>query len=93
MPIKYPQHVPYLREYANSSDKVIEKWREYKSAVPTYGAILLDEDLSHVLLVQSFYTKASWSFPKGKVNEDEKPWECAIREVREYLKYLFSKKC
>lgn len=49
--------------------------------MPTYGAIILNEDLSHVLLVQSFLTKASWGFPKGKVNEEEEPWLCACREV------------
>ncbi|KAK6035612.1 hypothetical protein COOONC_26883, partial [Cooperia oncophora] len=47
---------------------VIDEWRWYKSTVPTYGAILLDETLNHVLLVQGFYaSKNSWGFPKGKV--------------------------
>lgn len=75
------QHVPTLREHVNSLDSVLDNWREYKQTVPTYGAILLDQDLSHVLLVQSYWTKASWGFPKGKVNEDEEPWICAAREV------------
>lgn len=64
-------------------DAVLDNWREYKQTVPTYGAILLDTDLTHVLLVQSYWTKASWGFPKGKVNEDEEPWKCAVREVLE----------
>lgn len=50
-------------------------------AVPTYGAILISDDLAHVLLVQSYWAKSSWGFPKGKVNEDEEPDACAIREV------------
>lgn len=77
------QHVPQLREHVSSLDAVLDNWREYKQTVPTYGAILLDDDLSHVLLVQSYWTKASWGFPKGKVNEDEEPWKCATREVLE----------
>ncbi len=36
-------------------------------AVPTYGAILLDPTLEFCLLVQGFWAKASWGFPKGKV--------------------------
>jgi mRNA-decapping enzyme subunit 2 len=56
-------------------------WRDYKQAVPTYGAIVLDEDLSNVLLVQGYYAKSSWGFPKGKVNEEEEPIHCACREV------------
>lgn len=77
------QHVPQLREHISNLDEVLDNWREYKQMVPTYGAILLDTELSHVLLVQSYWAKASWGFPKGKVNEDEEPWKCAAREVLE----------
>ncbi|KAJ8737579.1 hypothetical protein PYW08_000174 [Mythimna loreyi] len=85
------QHVPQLREHVSSLDAVLDNWREYKQTVPTYGAILLDTDLTHVLLVQSFWTKASWGFPKGKVNEDEEPWKCAAREVLEETGFDISK--
>lgn len=85
------QHVPQLREHVSSLDEVLDNWREYKQTVPTYGAILLDSDLSHVLLVQSYWTKASWGFPKGKVNEDEEPWKCAVREVLEETGFDISK--
>ncbi|XP_045538785.1 m7GpppN-mRNA hydrolase [Papilio machaon] len=85
------QHVPQLREHVSSLDAVLDNWREYKQTVPTYGAILLDTDLTHVLLVQSYWTKASWGFPKGKVNEDEEPWKCAAREVLEETGFDISK--
>ncbi|KAL4709473.1 hypothetical protein ACJJTC_012810 [Scirpophaga incertulas] len=85
------QHVPQLREHISSLDEVLDNWREYKQTVPTYGAILLDTDLSHVLLVQSYWTKASWGFPKGKVNEGEEPWKCAAREVLEETGFDISK--
>nr|CAG4639252.1 EOG090X07NG [Daphnia magna] len=61
----------------------LEQFREYKQAVPTFGAILLNEELTHVLLVQGFWSKSSWGFPKGKVNEGEDPARCAVREVLE----------
>ncbi|KAJ8287322.1 hypothetical protein GJAV_G00050220 [Gymnothorax javanicus] len=51
--------------------------------VPTYGAIILDETLDNVLLVQGYLAKSGWGFPKGKVNEDEAPHDCAVREVLE----------
>lgn len=35
-----------------------------------------------VLLVQGYLAKSGWGFPKGKVNEDEAPHDCAVREVR-----------
>lgn len=34
-----------------------------------------------VLLVQGYLAKSGWGFPKGKVNEDEAPHDCAVREV------------
>lgn len=43
----------------------------------------MNTDLDKVLLVQSYFAKSSWGFPKGKVNEDEDPLHCAIREVYE----------
>ncbi|XP_014259957.1 uncharacterized protein LOC106672780 [Cimex lectularius] len=77
------QHIPSLHQYLHNVDKIIDEWKEYKYLVPTFGAILLNEDLSYVLLVQSYYSRSSWGFPKGKVNKDEPPWGCAIREVYE----------
>ena len=68
------------------------RWKEYKRTVPTYGAILLDSDLEYVLLVQGFWIKASWGFPKGKVNKSESPESCAAREVLEETGYDISGK-
>jgi len=64
-------------------DQIVDEWKEYKLAVPTYGAIILNTFMDKVLLVQGFWAKASWGFPKGKVNEDEPPSQCAVREVME----------
>lgn len=63
---------------------MLEDWKQYKLSVPTYGAIIIsDETPKHVLLVQSYFAKSSWGFPKGKVNEHEDTVHCAIREVYE----------
>ncbi|KAK2718928.1 hypothetical protein QYM36_006069 [Artemia franciscana] len=77
------KHVPFLRPHLSNIDTVLLNWKGYKNTVPTFGGILLDETLTHVLLVQGFSSKGWWSFPKGKVNEEEEPVKCAIREIEE----------
>ncbi|KAM8872338.1 m7GpppN-mRNA hydrolase [Synchiropus picturatus] len=76
-------HCPFLLPHGEDVQKVLEQWKEYKMGVPTYGAIILDESLENVLLVQGYLAKSGWGFPKGKVNEDEPPHDCAVREVLE----------
>nr|XP_020456637.1 m7GpppN-mRNA hydrolase isoform X2 [Monopterus albus] len=76
-------HCPFLLPHGEDVQKVLEQWKEYKMGVPTYGAIILDESLENVLLVQGYLAKSGWGFPKGKVNEDEAPHDCAVREVLE----------
>ncbi|PAV83878.1 hypothetical protein WR25_13590 [Diploscapter pachys] len=83
-------HCRELSRYKSRVEEVIDEWRKYKSNVPTYGAILLDNSLNHVLLVQGYFaSKNSWGFPKGKVNENEAPRDCAVREVREETGFDF----
>lgn len=60
--------------------------------MPTNGAIILDESMRNVLLVQGFWAKASWGFPKGKVVEEESEAHCACREVLEETGYDISDK-
>ncbi|KAF5287707.1 hypothetical protein FQA39_LY15807 [Lamprigera yunnana] len=77
------QHIPSLQQYCDKITEIMDEWKMYKQSVPTYGAILLSADLTHVVLVQSYFSKSSWGFPKGKVNQEEDPTHCAIREVLE----------
>ncbi|KAL4227257.1 mRNA-decapping enzyme subunit 2 [Mactra antiquata] len=76
-------HCPSLSVHAEEVDKILGNWKSYKMTVPTYGAIMLDPEMKYCLLVQGFWAKASWGFPKGKVNAGEPPHQCAIREVLE----------
>lgn len=42
-----------------------------------------------IVFVKSYGKRGCWGFPKGKVNKDEQPMECAIREVDEETGYTF----
>jgi len=79
------QHCPFLRDYVHNLDTILSRWRGYKLSVPTYGAVLIDPTYEHVLLVRGFYNRESWGFPKGKVQENESPLKCAIREVIAFI--------
>ena len=69
-----------------STERHLEAYSQflaYKTRVPVRGAILLNNTMDHVLLVKGWKKGASWSFPRGKINKDEKDIDCAIREVYE----------
>ena len=59
----------------------------YKTRVPVRGVILLNDAMDHVLLVKGFKKGANWSFPRGKINKDEKDLDCAVREAYEETGY------
>ena len=74
-------HIKFLRKHANCVQEVVKEWEDYKSRIPTYGAIILTPGLDKVLLVKS--AKGNWGFPKGKIEDKEKAHTCAAREVME----------
>ncbi len=59
-----------------------QEWKHYRGTTRTGSAIILDEYLSMVLLVQGF-NNDRWTFPGGKVNQGESLRDCAVREVME----------
>jgi mRNA-decapping enzyme subunit 2 len=83
-------HVPFLRKFSHQVDTILEYWRIYKNSVPVRGAIMLNQARDKVLLVKGYGNKASWTFPKGKINEEEEEHNCAVREVLEETSYDIS---
>jgi mRNA-decapping enzyme subunit 2 len=82
--MKIFQHCPLFSSYdAEVHSKAFSEFLAYKTRVPVRGAILLNETLDHVILVKGWKKGANWSFPRGKINKDEKDVDCAIREVYE----------
>ncbi|KAK4997836.1 mRNA-decapping enzyme subunit 2 [Elasticomyces elasticus] len=59
----------------------------YKVRVPVRGAIMLNEEMDSVVLVKGWKKSSGWSFPRGKINKEEKDLDCAIREVWEETGY------
>ena len=67
--------VPLIQLYtsngSNSLNEAFNQFRQYKTRVPVCGAILLSEDWTECVLVKGWGKNASWTFPKGKINQDE----------------------
>ena len=75
--------VPALQAFSGQVGEMMTTFNEYKLKVPVMGAILLDAELEHCLLVKGMKANASWGFPKGKRDKGEKDIDCAAREVLE----------
>ncbi len=80
---------PALQPYRDAIDKHTQSFYEYKNTVPVFGAIILNQARDKVLLVKGWNSR-SWSFPRGKVNQDETETTCAAREVKEEIGFDIS---
>ena len=78
------QHCPLLSGFSPyHHSAAFSEFLAYKTRVPVRGAIMLNEAMDEVVLVKGWKKNANWSFPRGKINKDEKDIHCAIREVYE----------
>lgn len=59
----------------------------YKKRVPVRGAIMLNLAMNKCVLVKGWKSGSSWSFPRGKIDQDEDDRDCAIREALEETGY------
>ncbi|KAI5807007.1 hypothetical protein EDC01DRAFT_10082 [Geopyxis carbonaria] len=59
----------------------------YKTRVPVRGVIMLNVGMDKVVLVKGWKNGSSWSFPRGKIDQDEDDRDCAIRETYEETGY------
>ena len=81
------QHCPSLQEWKDQHEQALNQFIAYKTRVPVRGAIMLNSDLDQCVLVRGMKASASWSFPRGKINQDEADEVCAVREVLEETGY------
>lgn len=78
------QHCPLLSDFSSyHHSAAFSEFLAYKTRVPVRGAIMINHDMSEVVLVKGWKKGASWSFPRGKINKDELDLDCAVREVYE----------
>jgi mRNA-decapping enzyme subunit 2 len=77
------QHCPLLAEFSDFHAAAYSEFLSYKTRVPVRGAIMLNHAMDHIILVKGWKKGSKWSFPRGKINKDEKDIDCAVREVYE----------
>jgi mRNA-decapping enzyme subunit 2 len=78
------QHCPLFSAYSEElHQQAYEQFLAYKTRVPVRGAIMLNQDMTHAVLVKGWKKGAKWSFPRGKINKEEADLDCAVREVWE----------
>lgn len=66
--------------YPNSNyTHFFDSFNEFQFSIPVCGCVLIDKTKNYILLLKS----KSWSFPKGKINQNEQEKDCAIRECFE----------
>ncbi|KAH8696166.1 Dcp2, box A domain-containing protein [Talaromyces proteolyticus] len=82
------QHCPLMSQWSEyHHTTAFSEFLAYKTRVPVRGAIMLNETMDKVVLVKGWKKNASWSFPRGKINKEEKDLDCAVREVFEETGY------
>ncbi|CAE6521280.1 unnamed protein product [Rhizoctonia solani] len=76
---------PLLRQWSASQEheQAFQEFMRYKTRVPVCGCIMLNPSLDKCVLVKGWKASSGWGFPKGKINEDEQEYDCAIRETLE----------
>lgn len=78
------QHCPLFAGFSEQHHaEAYQHFLQYKTRVPVRGAIMLNDQMTHAVLVKGWKKGAKWSFPRGKINKDEPDLDCAIREVYE----------
>ncbi|KAG2220991.1 hypothetical protein INT45_004610 [Circinella minor] len=84
-------HCPLMKQWAHQHERAYADFMQYRFRIPVCGAILLNENLDKCVLVKGWSSKSGWSFPRGKINQDEEFDHCAIREVFEETGFDTSK--
>ncbi|KAH9486943.1 mRNA decapping complex subunit 2 [Psilocybe cubensis] len=78
---------PLLQQWSHDHEQAFSTFMQYKTRVPVCGAIMLNDAMDKCVLVKGWKASSGWGFPKGKINEDEHPRDCAVREVLEETGY------
>ncbi|KAL4429977.1 hypothetical protein ABPG74_000343 [Tetrahymena malaccensis] len=81
---------PFLRNLPDTGREIKKEFYEYKKKIPRYGCIIINQDRTKLLLIKNAFSK-KYSFPKGQINFNETPLDCAIRETVEEIGFNVAK--
>lgn len=73
---------PLLSPVYAKFDAMYNEFITYRRLISTYGTILLNDECTKVALCQE-YNNRSWTFPSGKINQNEIGIKAAARETYE----------
>ncbi|EGG17165.1 hypothetical protein DFA_08149 [Cavenderia fasciculata] len=79
----FPLHEALLS--TTTYEEMIKRFESFKRLIPRYGSIILNKDMTKVVLVKEQWW--GWGFPKGKGKEGETETSSATREVFEEIGY------
>lgn len=82
-------YLPWLR--GDQLFEAMKLFNRYKKTLPIFGSIILNPEMSKVLLVQNV-NSTSWSFPKGKQELGESELTSVVRETLEETNFLIADK-
>lgn len=80
--LKMFQWSPLLKPMLPQFSTLWDDFSSYKRTISTYGTILLNSDCTKAVLCQVWNGK-SWTFPAGKVNQNEHGIDAGARETYE----------
>jgi mRNA-decapping enzyme subunit 2 len=87
------QNSSYIRSYMKEINLAYFEFVQYEKNIPVYGSILINKNKTKCLLVKHIMNKTViFSFPKGKIDNNETELNCAIRETFEETGYNISEK-
>ncbi|KAJ1408556.1 Dcp2, box A domain-containing protein [Ochromonadaceae sp. CCMP2298] len=75
-------HSELLSKLGGKFTELFTVFKDYKSKIPVYGVIMLNPKMTKAVLVCDYNGK-SWTFPRGKIDENESEYACAVREAFE----------
>lgn len=79
-----PRCPGHIRGLYPRPHKLINRYYQYKKKIPVCGCIVLNKDMTRVILVTDFKNR-HYTFPRGKIDPGESTYECALREVAEEI--------
>ena len=85
-------HSNMFSKMQDSFMSLFNDFSAYRKKIPVFGCCILNPGMDKIALQCSWNGK-SWSWPKGKVNEGEDAYTCAIRETFEETGFDASSFC